>query len=68
MLRVVTGGEPTDAEVAALTAVVLALQSRAVVDGEGPGSRWRDSTRQGRPWGGTGWRTSARQHSLRHPR
>jgi len=68
MLRVVTGGEPTGAEVAALTAVVLVMQSRAVVDEGASQSRWRDSTRQGRPWGRTGWRASARQHSLRHAR
>jgi hypothetical protein len=56
MLRVVTGGEPTGAEVAALTAVVLALQSRAVVDEGAAKSRWRDSTRQGQRWGRSGWR------------
>jgi hypothetical protein len=61
VLRIVGGGTPTDEELAALTTVLAALQSRRVAEAATP-SRW------GRPGSHPGWLASARQSALRRAR
>jgi hypothetical protein len=57
VLRIVAGGVATDEEIAALTAVVTALQARRAPDPESPRARWLRA----------GWLASARRSSLRQP-
>ena len=69
MLRVVAGGEPSDEETAALTAV-LSLAAAAVAgtaDEAVAGSRWRDSASPAGPWARAGWLAAGRRSALRRP-
>ena len=70
VLRIVAGGQPSDEETAALTAVLTVVATAAAAQDEQPAtrSRWRDSSHPTAPWVGAGWLAAARRSALRQHR
>jgi Acyl-CoA carboxylase epsilon subunit len=69
VLRIVAGGQPSDEETAALTAVLSLATAAADASGEhtvAP-SRWRDSASPAGPWARTGWLAAGRRSAQRRP-